>query len=112
MHIPIKFGNNNKFSRSPCTVLAGDIGATKTNLALIQFEGKNFTILKEDRHPTKDFVDACQMITEFLAGTKDPDLMCFGAAGPVQNGKATLTNLPWQIDSNKISAHNNNLPCE
>lgn len=110
MLIPIKFGNDNQFSQAPRIVLAADVGATKTNMALIRFEDKNFSILKENKYKTKDFTDAGQMIREFLDGNKPPDLMSFGVAGPVQNGKVSITNLSWQIDSGEISKQNNNIP--
>jgi len=107
MHIPIKFGNDNQFSQAPRIVLAADMGATKTNMALIQFEGEKFSFLKESKYKTKDFTDALQMIVEFLEGSKSPDLISFGVAGPVQNGKVSITNLSWQIDCAEISKHSN-----
>ena len=50
MHIPIKFKNESRFLKTPRLVLAADIGATKAYIALIQFEGKKISILKEKRY--------------------------------------------------------------
>lgn len=110
MLVPIKFGNKNLNSLTPRTVLAADIGATKTNMALIQFLGLDYSVLKENKFHTRDFADAPQMITKFLGGSKAPDRMSFGAAGPVQNDRVSITNLSWKIDSREISKQNDNTP--
>jgi glucokinase len=106
MLIPIRTGNNNL----TCTLLAGDIGGTKTNLALYSYDGKTFTLLKEDKYRTKDYNDPGKMIADFLSKDKTPDRMCFGVAGPVLNGKVRITNVPWGIDSKEISKLYNNIP--
>lgn len=110
MYIPIQSGSNNLVSPASSVILAGDIGATKTNLALYQFAGKGFSILKENKYPTKDFTDIGKMITAFLSGDGVPDRICFGVAGPVQNGKVDITNVSWHLDSDKISEQYNNIP--
>ena len=46
------------------------------------------------------------MIAEFLHAHPVPDAMCFGVAGPVQNGKVQITNVPWEMDSREISRNN------
>ena len=110
MHIPIKFRNEKQFSQVSRNVLAADVGATKTNIALFQFEGKEFSVLKETRYTTKEFAGASEMISEFLAGDKAPDIISLGVAGPVQNGKVRITNLSWQIDCEELSIQYNNKP--
>ena len=106
MLIPIRTGINN----ITCTLLAGDIGGTKTNMALYSYDGKTFTLLKEDKYRTKDYNDLGKMIADFLSKDKTPDRMCFGVAGPVLNGKVSITNVPWGIDSKEISKLYNNIP--
>jgi glucokinase len=106
MLIPIRTGKNNQ----PCTLLAGDIGGTKTNLALYKYDGKTFSLLKEDKYKTKEYNELGKMISDFLAGDTTPDRMCFGVAGPVLNGKVSITNVPWGIDSKQISGLYNNIP--
>lgn len=110
MYIPVEIETTRRLSQTPFTVLAGDIGATKSNLALIEFKGKTFSFIDECRYRTKDFNDAGGMITVFLEAHKAPDVICFGVAGPVQNGKVRVTNVPWQMDSEEISGRNNNVP--
>lgn len=110
MLIPIRTGNNSWSPQQPCTLLAGDIGGTKTNMALYSYDGTTFTLLKEDKFRTKDYSDLGKMIADFLSGNKTPDRMCFGVAGPVLNGKVKITNVPWGIDSNEIAKLYNNIP--
>lgn len=110
MYIPLEIENNRRVSEASFTVLAGDIGGTKSSLALVEFTGKNFTFIDERRYRTKDFNDAGNMITDFLETHEIPDVICFGVAGPVQNGKVHITNVPWQLDSQEISGWNDNIP--
>jgi glucokinase len=110
MLIPIRTGKNNWSAQQTCTLLAGDIGGTKTNMALYSYDGKTFSLLKEDKYRTKDYSDLGKMIADFLSGDKAPDRMCFGVAGPVLNGKVRITNVPWGIDSNEIAKLYNNIP--
>lgn len=42
MIIPLRSGNTSETSPQPFTILAGDVGATKTSLALFQFIGTGF----------------------------------------------------------------------
>jgi glucokinase len=110
MLIPIRTSKNNWSAQQTCTLLAGDIGGTKTNMALYRYDGKTFSLLKENKVRTKDYTDLGKMIADFLSTDKTPDRMCFGVAGPVLNGKVRITNVPWGIDSSEISKLYNNIP--
>lgn len=109
MLIPLRSGSR-EHSQKPLTILAGDIGGTKTNLALVQFTSESFSILKESKYTTKDFNHAWEIIDKFLSGDKSPDRMCFGVAGPVHGGKVKITNVEWQLDSADLSGHLSNKP--
>jgi len=80
-------------------ILAGDIGGTKVNLAL--FDGR--TRVTEKRYESRDFSGFEKILHEFL---KDNDAKiekaCFGVAGPVIDGKCELTNLSWQIETDRL----------
>jgi glucokinase len=102
MYIPVKFANSNRLAATPLTVLAGDIGATKINLGLFQFTGKSFSIIRETRFLTKDFSEAEEMIGAFLPDEK-ADIISLGVAGPVQDEKVSITNMPWKIDARALS---------
>ena len=80
-------------------LLAGDIGATTTRLALVAPEAgpRNFVAEQEFRSAA---FDGLQPIVEAFLGRcgRAPSSACFDVAGPVVEGRAHLTNLPWDLD--------------
>src|SRR5664279_1248663 len=86
-------------------VLAGDIGATKTNLALFKVEGENMISLRETQYKSNDYKNIIELTSTFIKNNLLPDSICFGVAGPVLNGHANLSNIKWEIDSNELSGH-------
>ncbi len=86
-------------------VLAADIGATKTNLALFKWEDGKATVEKEGKFSSRDYPHIIRMADEFLKNLPLPDHMCFGVAGPVLAGKAKMSNLGWEVDSREIGGH-------
>ncbi|HRP57821.1 glucokinase [Agriterribacter sp.] len=85
-------------------VFAGDIGATKTNLAMYRVENGKYRLLQEAKLVSKDYNNIAELTGEFTRDTPEPDAICFGVAGPVLNGHATLSNLQWEIDIKEITA--------
>lgn len=87
------------------TVLAGDIGGTKTLLALYQFDGptKPLTLVRSQRVRSLDWPELAPMAQEFLGGDQ-ADAACFAVAGPVNNGRAQLTNLPWDLNQKRLGS--------
>ena len=93
------------------TLLAGDIGGTKTLLALYRLEvGGGLRLLCSQRYPSADWHDLGPMVQAFLAdhpqpgaGEGVPAAACFAVAGPVQGGRARLTNLPWQLEATGLA---------
>jgi glucokinase len=83
-------------------IVAGDIGGTKTHLALIDQKNPRL-ILKQKKYPSKDFENLEEILLDFLQGESLVQTACFGIAGPIENGKCHATNLPWIIDSKAIS---------
>ncbi len=79
--------------------LVGDIGGTKTELALIS-DGILFD--RTEKFPSKKYDSLETIISKFL-GKDQVDMACFGVAGPVMNGICHTTNLPWLIESAKIA---------
>jgi len=86
-------------------ILAGDIGGTKTVLALFSTEhGVAGGALHETRYPSGEYDSLQAIIAEFLANTgARPATASFGVAGPVQGRRASITNLPWDIDADAIA---------
>lgn len=78
-------------------LLAGDIGATKTNLALFSPE-KGLIPLAQATFQSSNYPSLRDVASEFLANEgASIDTATFGVAGPVVSGKAEATNLPWVI---------------
>ena len=97
-------------------VLAGDIGGTKTNLALYAIEGgERLSLVRESSFPSTQYAGLENVITDFFAGEVSPEpplrsretsaviaAGAFGIAGPVLNGRVETTNLPWKVDAPDI----------
>ncbi len=85
------------------TILAGDIGGTKTTLALYESTGNT---LLEQTYKNNQYNSLQQVITAFLVDQEQPPARaCFGIAGPVRNNRVQMTNLDWLIDGNELSNH-------
>ena len=84
-------------------LLAGDIGGTKTLLSLYQPLDHGLELLVSERYTSADWPDLAPMVRAFLAGpaaaiaAPEPQAACFAVAGPVQGGRAQLTNLSWSL---------------
>jgi glucokinase len=86
-------------------VLAGDIGGTKTILALFSYEKGPLQPLYEMSYASDAYPDLDTIIAEFFLHAKAfAATACFGVAGPVRDGRAVITNLPWQPDSRLLQA--------
>ncbi|CAH9018492.1 glucokinase [Candidatus Nitrosacidococcus sp. I8] len=86
-------------------VLAADIGGTKTLFQIIEWAARREDrhVLVEHRYHSNDYLSFDTLLQEFLSEvgskiTKDLVSACFAVAGPVVNGVAKATNLPWQLD--------------
>jgi glucokinase len=80
-------------------LLAGDIGGTKTVLAIFSPDAGPRTPLAEATFPSSRYKRLETIVREFLADVNLPvDRACFGLAGPVVAGTAQVTNLPWKIN--------------
>lgn len=84
-------------------VLAGDIGGTKTNLALFSVRGDKLRAESQRNFPSKRYSGLIPVLQEFLGdGGHEIDAACFGIAGPVIEGKVKTPNLPWTIDAAEL----------
>lgn len=89
-------------------ILAGDVGGTKTLLALYECSGKDLVELKSKRYVSRDFENLETIVKDFLDDQLiTPSSAAFGIPGPVENGKVKSTNLPWIIDEKVLSKHTN-----
>ncbi len=88
-------------------VLAGDVGGTTTRLGVFDFSGTRPQPVAARSFSTREFSGIPEMATAFLRDARidarSIAAACFGAAGPVLNGVATLTNTPVRVDAADIA---------
>lgn len=83
--------------------LAGDVGGTKCELALFDSADPDLIPIEKKRFPSREYADFSAVIGEFLQGCDcQPVFAGFGVAGPVDNGIASITNLPWRISESAL----------
>ena len=80
-------------------LIAGDIGATTTRLALVSAEAGPREFVAEREFHTSDYKGLQPVVEAFLAklGAR-AEHACFDVAGPVMGGRTQLTNLRWEFD--------------
>lgn len=87
---------------APPILLAGDIGATKTVLALCQ--GKSDQLLARQSFRNADYVDFTTLLEAFVQENGlQPSAACLGVAGPVVADRVHMTNLNWQLDGTGLA---------
>src|SRR5262249_60603793 len=85
-------------------ILAGDIGGTKTNVAL--FALKNGVLRRQamETYASREHRGLDEIIRRFLAAHRQSiSRACFGVAGPVKGGRIRTTNLPWVGGSKELA---------
>ncbi len=84
-------------------LIAGDIGATTTRLALVLPEAGARDFVAEQEFRSADHKGLREIVEAFLASTGGrATSACFDVAGPVIGGRAHLTNLPWELDEAEL----------
>jgi glucokinase len=104
-------------------ILAGDIGGTKTTLALFDWKAERVDPVREQTFASADYKTLEEIIEEFLLPPAPPKqdrddadepapepekppaiaAACFGIAGPVIENTSRTTNLPWVVDGAALS---------
>ncbi len=83
-------------------LLAGDVGGTKTNLALYSTDGDLLPEVQKTYSSTA-YPSLEAVVSEFLAETgASAERAVIGVAGPVVEGKCGGTNLPWTMDEERL----------
>jgi len=86
-------------------LIAGDIGGTKTLLALYDAAHGPRRPVAQAEFPSARYQGLEGMIEEFLDRHKArARAACFDVAGPVIDGRAQLTNLPWILEEKALSS--------
>lgn len=108
-------------------ILAGDIGGTKTNLALYEWTNERVDPIRLESFHSADYTSLEDILSEFLTPPAPPLAVgpgestvsekqglqtasemkiaaaCFGIAGPVIDNHCETTNLPWVVDGLTIA---------
>jgi glucokinase len=85
-------------------LLAGDVGGTKTSLSLFDVGAGPRAPRKEATFPSEQYPSLEAVAREFLLGSDQrPTRACFGVAGPVFEGRATITNLSWEMAEDQLA---------
>jgi len=90
-------------------LIAGDIGGTKTNLALFDESKGSGKYFQFESFHSKDYKGFEEILKAYLsdckkAGYEGPfRAACFAIAGPVKEGVCKATNLPWVVDAHALS---------
>ena len=85
-------------------ILAGDIGGTKTNLALYEYKNEKLELKLQHQFVSQKYQNFSDVIEEFILSYKVENIeaICLGIAGPIINGVCRTTNLPWIIDTKEL----------
>lgn len=85
-------------------LIAGDIGGTKTDLAIYSDESGPHSPLAQTEVHSADYPSLQAMVAEFLAQVKmSVNVASFDVAGPVIDGRVKTTNLPWVMDESSLA---------
>jgi glucokinase len=88
------------------TILAGDIGGTKTNIGLFEALDGVPKLSRSATFHSAEYPGLAPIVTAFLAAGPPAAVRaaCFGIAGPVIDNRVTTPNLSWQIDGAQVAA--------
>jgi len=86
-------------------LVAGDVGGTKTVLALYEVGVGSLEKVREQTFPSGGFPSLEAIVEKFLAGGPKQPLRaaCFGVPGVVIDGRCKTTNLPWVIEEGALA---------
>jgi glucokinase len=93
------------------TVLAADVGGTNTKLALGRLEGGKAMLIERKVYSSLAYVSLERVVESFLSEqgvapyAASVAAACLAVAGPVEHGRARLTNLAWQIEEVAFARH-------
>lgn len=86
-------------------ILVGDIGGTKTILALGRSKDDRIEIVREQAFASREYIRFDELLASFLkdGGRGEVSAVCLGVAGPVREGRCRTTNLPWELDERELA---------
>jgi glucokinase len=85
-------------------ILAGDVGGTKTTLAIFDEVDQRLEVLEKERFSSQDHKSLEAIVDIFMKDRhRKVQWACFGVAGPVKKGRSRITNLPWVVDAHVLA---------
>ncbi|MDH4042994.1 MAG: glucokinase [Gemmatimonadota bacterium] len=84
-------------------VLVGDLGGTHLRLAIAERDGEAWRLTAERNVPSHHLPGLLPAIRDFLADGERPPCACIGVPGPVEGGRAHLSNLSWTVDADELA---------
>ena len=87
------------------SILAADVGGTKTNIAQFVSQNGKMVLKLEETYTTNHYNSLTEIILDFIKKNnfEKPDRISIGAAGPVVNGTCHTTNIKFKIDVTELS---------
>jgi len=86
-------------------ILAGDIGATNSRLAWFDVADGALVRGAVRTYPSQRHAGLHEIAAAFMRDAPgSARYACFGIAGPVREGRAEGTNLPWAVDAPELAA--------
>jgi len=86
-------------------ILAGDVGGTKTLLAILEKDSGGWKILFEARLASREIREFPEACARFVASAGHSiERASFGVPGPVTGNRAQGTNLRWAVDGSEIAS--------
>ena len=86
-------------------LLAGDIGGTRTRLALYDESAGPLRRIASTQYESRSASTLEEIVLRFLdeSGKPETTAACFGVAGAVVGGQVRATNLPWQVSEDGLA---------
>jgi glucokinase len=85
-------------------ILAGDVGGTKTHLALYEPGGTPRAPACGRKLASREYSSLESLVQAFLANAgQRAERAVIGVAGPIVGDRVEATNLPWQVEAPRLS---------
>ena len=86
-------------------IIAGDIGGTNSRLGIYAWQENSSRprLLKHETYTNDRYENLYAIIEAFLKGVQGvPEGIAIAVAGPVQDGKISLTNISWKLSEKEL----------
>jgi glucokinase len=87
-------------------ILAGDVGGTKSDLALFAEKDGALELVELKTYRSLDHASLDDIVADFASGRADRlTAAVLGVAGPAVDGHVRTINLPWEVDAAQLASH-------